>query len=451
MNRFLRHLPLAVVAFSLTLSTPVVADVNTDANALFVGAVKAWNAAAAIPADDTAQAADRLTLLEEVNGNLDRILDELPGSDLAVRLITGETLGPITLAGARAALVQISAVADAQTCAAAPDPTCLMQQALVIALAEPDELYRDSLLSDVASGMAQSGDPDAAIAIGGEYADPMMQIFISGEIMYALARAGRIDEAMAIAGDDLSDRDRAIIAHGLAEGGHQDKAELIIATITDPASLAYALAATGHVAEAQLMVPDFSDVERAGAMPQIAIALARAGQIDAATEAFYQIAATSSRFEPRRELAMAQMRAGLVDDAVKTTEGMAQPSARLALLLSLWRIAGDEKVAAEVLRLLDKLPEGSSARFLPLTAMSMIDPAGGYAEEATTIRSAITDIEKRRGADYFVVNAAIALERYTEAAAAVEMIVPDNQRGSSDRIHALSDIAIAMAAEVNAP
>lgn len=79
MNLFPYGRSVAVAALLFLLAPPGSADVNTDANALFVGAVQAWNAAAAIPADDAGRAAERQTLLQEVNGNLDRILNDLPG------------------------------------------------------------------------------------------------------------------------------------------------------------------------------------------------------------------------------------------------------------------------------------------------------------------------------------------------------------------------------------
>ena len=103
------RLAKATAVAGFLAATAACADVNTDANALFVRAVQAWTAAAALPADDPGKADERIALLRQVNANLDQIINELPGSDIAVRLITGETLGPITLDGARDALVQISA------------------------------------------------------------------------------------------------------------------------------------------------------------------------------------------------------------------------------------------------------------------------------------------------------------------------------------------------------
>ena len=45
-----RNFVLAAAVAGLFAAMPASADVNTDANALFVGAVQAWTAAAAIPA-----------------------------------------------------------------------------------------------------------------------------------------------------------------------------------------------------------------------------------------------------------------------------------------------------------------------------------------------------------------------------------------------------------------
>ena len=68
-------------------------DPNAEANRLFVEAVKLLERAEAAPTPE-----ERLKLYEGVRGNIDRIVDDFPSSDLAVRIVLGQNLGPINLA-----------------------------------------------------------------------------------------------------------------------------------------------------------------------------------------------------------------------------------------------------------------------------------------------------------------------------------------------------------------
>ena len=68
-------------------------DPNAEANRLFVEAVKLLERAEAAPTPE-----ERLELYEGVKGNIDRIVDDFPSSDLAVRIVLGQPLGPIDLA-----------------------------------------------------------------------------------------------------------------------------------------------------------------------------------------------------------------------------------------------------------------------------------------------------------------------------------------------------------------
>ena len=89
---------IKIILMALLLSAAVAAkaDQNTDANQLFVEAVQAWNQAKATPANDVSQMEARLRLIEGAERRLKQIIDRYPGSTLAVQLVIGEKVGPLS-------------------------------------------------------------------------------------------------------------------------------------------------------------------------------------------------------------------------------------------------------------------------------------------------------------------------------------------------------------------
>jgi formylglycine-generating enzyme required for sulfatase activity len=79
---------------SLLLAAPALAQTADDAaaNRLFVHAVQLWNRAKDEPV------AQQAGTLREVQANLQAIIDRHGGATLAVRLVIGETIGPLSLA-----------------------------------------------------------------------------------------------------------------------------------------------------------------------------------------------------------------------------------------------------------------------------------------------------------------------------------------------------------------
>jgi formylglycine-generating enzyme required for sulfatase activity len=89
-----------VLIFALLLATPASAQTADDAaaNRLFVEAVQLWNRAA----DESVE--QRPATLQRVQSNLKTIIERHSGSTLAVRLVTGETVGPLSVAGVERAV-----------------------------------------------------------------------------------------------------------------------------------------------------------------------------------------------------------------------------------------------------------------------------------------------------------------------------------------------------------
>ena len=88
----LKHLVITLILMGFAL--PALADDTSRANELLVEAVQLLQSA-----ESTTDAAERLRLSEEALGNLNKIVERYPSTDLAVKLITGQAIGNISLAG----------------------------------------------------------------------------------------------------------------------------------------------------------------------------------------------------------------------------------------------------------------------------------------------------------------------------------------------------------------
>lgn len=328
---------MAAAFAGLFVATPASADVNTDANALFVRAVQAWTAAAAIAADDPAGAAERSGLLETVNHNLDQIITDLPGSDLAVRLITGETLGPITLQGARDALAQNSAAAPGLDCAAAPNSGCLLQEALAdMAMIEDPTLQRFGFPEALRAFTAMD-DTQAAITLMQTY--PLLDTPRNqAEVARTFARMGEMDAAFAIvaATPDPVQQSyiRARIVQGLVDRGDDRDAFSAFSQVTEPLDRLVAMAALKEFEATHGLIDAMPADVQNSARKLLSIAAAQAGQIDLAQSVLDQITDSDLRGVVIEEIAMAQARAGLVAEALITAHRIPDP-ARVRTILAL--------------------------------------------------------------------------------------------------------------------
>lgn len=88
------------VALHLLAAGPGLAQVAGDeaaANRLMVESVEAWRRAEALRADDLVTVQERLKALRIVEANLKRIVEQHKSSSLAVKLVLGEKLGPLSL------------------------------------------------------------------------------------------------------------------------------------------------------------------------------------------------------------------------------------------------------------------------------------------------------------------------------------------------------------------
>ena len=176
---------LLLVAVLCVPSAPLAADDSTQANRLLVEAMKLIQAAG------TKQtAADRLPLVESALAKLNEIVENHPSTDLAVKLITGQSIGAISLGELTSAIDELKRQSKAAEQAAirnvcldsldARDPKCAMwlsaivgthlhkgdlTAALEAAMTNEPGRARDNLLHNIARHHAQAGNLKEALAI----------------------------------------------------------------------------------------------------------------------------------------------------------------------------------------------------------------------------------------------------------------------------------------------
>lgn len=73
------------------------ADEIAEANQLAVSAVKEWSQATSVASTTMEEVSHRLALLEGVQSKLEKVIDVHSGTDLALKLVIGESIGPISV------------------------------------------------------------------------------------------------------------------------------------------------------------------------------------------------------------------------------------------------------------------------------------------------------------------------------------------------------------------
>ncbi len=270
-------------------------DPDEAANLLFVKAVQLVEQAEA-----AADPGSRLALLQQAQANLDRIVQDYPGSHLAVLIIAGVPIGLFHRRDLSDEIAEIEAEAEAEAeivraytgfdpnsepwCEEHPDPCALFADAIATVNGIPRDRHRVVALSSVASIQSTVGLTEAA--------------------RRAFTHAARM------ADETLGDGARGSAYMGIVE--HQS--------------------AGGLIADAQAMAAAIDGEFRyAKALRYIAVALAMAGRTDEARLAFadaVDIALRASVREERRfrfltDVAADQANAMLAQDAAETLSHLA--------------------------------------------------------------------------------------------------------------------------------
>jgi hypothetical protein len=250
----------ALAVAACLAAAPAAADDQAAANRLFVRAVETWNAALAT-GEDVAGLERRAAKLDAVQTTLETIVRRHAGADLAVRLVIGERVGPLSLPEVAAARTAARAALARERCFAAPTARCLLALALPIARGIADAHWRSIALRDIAVDLAEARQTDEALAAvrgiveARGIADAFDRASALSEIAAALAEAGQTDEALALARgiEGAGDRSSALraIAAALAAAGQTDEALALARGIEFPSDQVAALTAIARALPAQ--------------------------------------------------------------------------------------------------------------------------------------------------------------------------------------------------------
>jgi len=154
----LKH--LVITLFLMGFALPALADDIGEANELLVEAVQLLQSA-----EGTTDAMERLKLSEEALGNLNEIVERYPSTDLAVKLITGQAIGSISMADVAAETEELRKKSEAEAvprtwdeCQRSPNSRCVVARALDIVVVIEDNWQSTKTLYEISIAQAMAGD-----------------------------------------------------------------------------------------------------------------------------------------------------------------------------------------------------------------------------------------------------------------------------------------------------
>lgn len=284
----------------LCLGAPSLADDTERANRLFVAAVRSWNEATALTGDDLTTIEARAALLGKVMNNLNQIVDDHSGSELAVQLVTGEQVGPLSISGTTTALDSANVDMDMAHCFEAPTQNCVFASAIQANLSL-DSRYHVEVLSNIAVSMARNGRNEKVESILGVVHPSDMS---SGDLLKlgtALNQPEMFDEALrvALAQHNESFKISSVInvIEALADAGMMEKAFETMRHLSKKSDVARALSNTVGV-------------------------LAEKRELEAAIELSKSIDDLNYRSGAQAEIVAAQVNAGLLAEAETTAHAI---------------------------------------------------------------------------------------------------------------------------------
>ena len=430
------------------------------ANALFVEALQHVEAAGRATSSTT-----RLDLLRQAQANLDRIVQDHPGSQLAVQLITGQRIGAFD---PRVFADTLAEAEEDRICAEAPDACTLFADALATAGEIPMHAYRAEALAEIsaeqlAAGLTRSARQSLAESLATIRETPW--IWQGWHFADALATI-----AAAQAGAGLADDARRTFAHAVTatdeiNSREERGAALMLISVTQ--------AEAGLVDDALITAGGIDSRNcrfRPRALAAIGTVLAQAGQIENARRTMEEAVAAGEepqcleggyRTDPPLAIAVAQVAAGFREDAQRSfAEALTRARAdgilvwgRVAALAEIAAAQASSEFTDDALRTLtEALAEAADRSAAFITVEVLLDivaaqTASGQLEDALTSAS-----ELRRGSDRAYALAVIGSERHAAGYAdearqifAEAVVAAANTAGRDHRAEELAAVATAQA------
>lgn len=117
--------PAHILAFLMLTVSPCWSGEAEEANRLFVRSIQAWHEAQNLEVSQSGNLLRKAELLEQIRTNLQRIVQDYPGSDIAVQLVIGNAVGPLSLQGVEAAAEQARPALGVAECLPALASDCV--------------------------------------------------------------------------------------------------------------------------------------------------------------------------------------------------------------------------------------------------------------------------------------------------------------------------------------
>ena len=290
---------------------PASADDTAEANRLFVESVKLLLQADALDAET-----DKLPLLEQALSKLNGIIDQHPSSDLAVKLITNQSIGDISISNVRS---QIS----------------ISKERIALTAARQAEKERKNAAREPAEAQKQR-DYEACMATL-DLGEPACKPHIA-HIAHIHIKAGNIQTGLAILDrpDLAGPRKSSILSEtviDLIEGGNHQEAAALIDRIENPSEYALFLRLAGSQAQAGdydgalLTLSRITGTDRYDRTAGfISRRQALRGDYDDAKKTAQLITDTTKQAEQHHLIANHQARTGDLDSAYETVGLAPRPS-----------------------------------------------------------------------------------------------------------------------------
>ena len=356
----------------LLLPLVVIADDANRANRLLVETVKAMQSA-----ERTMITREKLGLLETVQHNLRTVIDHYPSTDLAVKLITGQAIGNISLDG----VDKVIEVAK-EACLKSPTSACLFSLSVIAAGKIEDADWRDWRLEDIASAKAGDGNFGGAFNTAKKIEDVNIRASALFQIALEAAQAGDFRTA------------EVYLERGLAT----ENIEAYVITrhrykvLTDIVS---AQARAGDLWDALSNVQKMDAESRARALKGIALGQAQAGHFWGAFHAAMKIEYARSRDKVLADIVSAQAQAGDVKGALANARKIGQHHYPFALAdIAVAQAKSGDKIKAkemfgQALAAAEKFREKSSVLMKIASAQAQAGDAEGARNTAEKLKFAL--------------------------------------------------------------
>jgi hypothetical protein len=406
-------LRLTVLLIStLVLSIPSLGKASDGeaANRLFVAGLQAWNQAAALTGHDRATAEQRVALLEQVAENLRRIVDDYTGAELAVRLLIGDQIGPLSLKAAETALEDAGLALTITICQSEPSQACIFAEALLAARDIKDANWREMRLTEIAMGQVRIGFFTGALVTARSIEDVSLRDVALSAIAVLKAEAGSISEALATARelDDRSLREGTLSDITAAQAAAQAKAGFIaeaLATARGIEGASSRVRALSHIAAVKTDPDLFAEAlitargienssSRAWTLLEIAAAQADRDLFVEALVTAHSIEDTFRRAHALSGIARAQAEVGFFAEALATTRGIEDASSRVRALRDIAIFNANPDVFAEALVTAHSI-ESSFLRTDAIGRIAVAQAEVGFIADALENINSIDDIHER--------------------------------------------------------